>query len=146
VGEGEKNQVNTNERPAMRVQFKSHFELDVFKKALDVAMDLFEVSKAFPREETYSLTDQLRRAARSVCANFAEGWRKRIYEAAFVSKMNDCEAEAAEAQTWVAFAVKCGYLAWEKAVEFHSTYEEILRMLVSMRCHPEQWVITNPDR
>jgi four helix bundle protein len=125
----------------MRTQYRSRFELDVFKKAFDVAMDLFEVSKSFPREETYSLTDQLRRAARSVCANFAEAWRKRIYEAAFVSKLNDCEAEAAEAQTWIAFAVKCTYLDRDRAVGFHNTYEEVLRMLVAMRCHPDQWTI-----
>jgi four helix bundle protein len=126
----------------MRVQVKSHFELDDFKKAFDVAMDLFEVSKAFPREEMYSLTDQLRRAARSVCGNLAEAWRKRIYEAAFVSKLNDCEAEAAEAQTWIAFAVRCNYLDRDKGAEFHGTYEEILRMLVSMRCNPSQWTIS----
>lgn len=130
----------------MRVHIKSHFELEVFKKAFDAAMALFELSKAFPREEIYSLTDQLRRATRSVCANLAEGWRKRIYEAAFVSKLNDCEAEAAEAQTWIAFAVKCKYLDRERGVEFHNTYEEVLRMLVSMRCHPEQWVIPNSER
>jgi four helix bundle protein len=130
----------------MRVQIKSHFELDVFKKAFEASMELFEVSRQFPREETYSLTDQLRRASRSVCSNLAEAWRKRIYEAAFVSKLNDSEAEAAETQTWVAHAVRCNYLDRERGLGFHNTSEEILRMLVHVRCHPEQWTIPTNDR
>ena len=71
-------------------------------------MRVFELSKAFPREERYSLTDQIRRASRSVCGNIAEGWRKRNYPAAFVSKLKDAESEAAEAQVWIQFAVECG--------------------------------------
>ncbi len=104
-------------------------------------MKLFVASKAFPREEVYSLTDQVRRSSRSVCANLSEAWRKRIYEAAFISKVNDAESEAAETQTWVAFAVKCEYLNREAGVELHTLYEEVIRMLVSMRCHPEQWIV-----
>jgi four helix bundle protein len=73
-----------------------HQDLDVYRKALDAAMRIFEVSKSFPREETYSLTDQVRRASRSVCANLAEAWRRRRYQASFVSKLNDSEGEAAE--------------------------------------------------
>lgn len=125
----------------MGQQIKSHFELEVYKKAFDAAMKLFVASKAFPREEVYSLTDQVRRSSRSVCANLSEAWRKRIYEAAFISKVNDAESEAAETQTWVAFAVKCEYLNREAGVELHTLYEEVIRMLVSMRCHPEQWIV-----
>jgi four helix bundle protein len=128
----------------MATPIRSHFELAVFKKAVDVAMSLFDVSKMFPKEELYSLTDQMRRSSRSVCANLAEAWRKRIYEAAFVSKINDAEAEAAESQNWVMFAVRCGYLDRDAGLELHNRYEEVLRMLVAMRTHPEQWVV-RPD-
>jgi len=87
---------------------QSHEELEVYQMAFETAMRVFE-SKAFPREETYSLTDQIRRSSRSVCSNIAEAWRKRRYEAAFVSKLNDAESEAAETQTWIQFAVECNY-------------------------------------
>ncbi len=120
---------------------ESHFQLDVYKKAFDAAMTWFDVSKGFPKAETYSLTDQGRRASRSVCANLAEAWRKRMYEAAFVAKIADAEAEAAETQTWVAFAVRCEYLDRAVGVTMHTTYEEVIRMLVAMRAHPEKWVI-----
>ncbi len=92
---------------------RSHEELDVYKLAFEAAMRIFEVSKGFPREEVYSLTDQMRRSSRSVCANIAEAWRKRRYEAAFVSKLNDAESELAETQTWICFAVEWGYLTVE---------------------------------
>ena len=71
----------------------------------------------------------------------AEAWRKRIYEAAFVSKVNDSESEAAETQTWIAFAVKCGYLDRNRGLELHGVYEEIIRMLVAMRREPTKWTI-----
>lgn len=83
-----------------------HQELDVYKKSFESAMVIFQRSKTFPREEMYSLTDQIRRASRSVCANIAEAWRKRRYEAAFIAKLSDAEGEAAEVQTWIEFAVK----------------------------------------
>jgi four helix bundle protein len=88
---------------------QSHEELDVYKMAFEVAMRIFELSKDSPRVETYSLTDQIRRSSRSVCSNIAEAWRKRRYEAAFMSKLNDSEADPAETQTWLDFAVECGY-------------------------------------
>src|SRR5882762_1268581 len=95
----------------MTVKIIRHHELDVYRKSFSAAMQIFEISKKFPKEETYSLTDQIRRSSRSVCANLAEAWRKRRYEAAFVSKLNDSEGEAAETQTWIEFAVRCGYLS-----------------------------------
>ncbi len=104
-------------------------------------MSLFDASKSFPKEETYSLTDQVRRSSRSVCANLAEAWRKRRYEAAFVAKLSDCESEAAETQVWLQFAVECGYLDRDRAAAFYSTYEEILRMLVTMIDKPTLWTI-----
>jgi four helix bundle protein len=87
-----------------------HHELEVYRKAFEAAMRIFEITKSFPKEETYSLTDQIRRSSRSVCANIAEAWRKRRYEAAFISKINDAEGEAAETPTWLEFSVKCEYL------------------------------------
>ncbi|MFO0845780.1 MAG: four helix bundle protein [Gemmataceae bacterium] len=125
----------------MASKIVGHGELEVYRKAMDVAMRLFELSKGFPREETYSLTDQVRRASRSICANLAEAWRKRTYEKAFVCKLSDCEGEAAETQVWIEFAVKCGYVQREVAVPIYQAYEEILRMLVAMRNTPENWVI-----
>jgi four helix bundle protein len=86
-----------------------HGDLEVFQRAYDHAMRIFDLSKSFPKEETYSLIDQIRRSSRSVCANLAEAWRKRRYEKAFVSKLSDSEGEAAETQVWLAFAFRCGY-------------------------------------
>src|SRR5947209_16046055 len=125
----------------MGVRITSHRELDVYQKAFAVAMEIFEASKPFPKEETYSLTDQIRRSSRSVCANLAEAWRKRRYEGAFLSKLNDAEAEAAETQVWIEFAVKCGYLCAEAARPFYQCYDEVLAMLVSMIHNPDQWLI-----
>ena len=89
---------------------KSHEDLVVYQKAFEAAMKIFKLSKKFPVEERYSLTDQIRRSSRSVCANLAEAWRKRRYKAAFIAKLSDCEAEASETQVWIKFAVKCEYL------------------------------------
>ena len=120
---------------------QSHEELDVYRLAFDAAMRIFQVSKGFPREETYSLTDQIRRSSRAVCSNIAEAWRKRRYEAAFVSKLNDSESEAAETQTWVRFAVECGYLSQEQGQELHQTYDFVIGKLVNMIIHPKPWLI-----
>ncbi len=109
-------------------------------------MALFELSKSFPREETYSLTDQMRRSSRSVCANLAEAWRKRRYEAAFISKLNDSEGESAETQTWIEFAVACQYLDRDQARELFKTYDEIIGMLVTMIGKPHQWVMPTGRR
>jgi four helix bundle protein len=119
----------------------SHRQLDVYQRAFDASMRLFEASKRFPREEAYSLTDQLRRSSRSVCANLAEGWRKRCYPAAFAAKLIDAEGEAAETQTWIEYATRCGYLDREPAAELYEAYNGILATLVGMRTHPETWVI-----
>ena len=113
----------------------------MYKKAFDVAMQIFDASKAFPKEETYSLTDQIRRSSRSVCANLAEAWRKRRYEAAFIAKLSDCESEAAETQVWLQFAVECGYIDRDRAAPFYLLYEEILRMLAAMIDDSASWKI-----
>ena len=119
-----------------------HFrDLEVYQLAMDAAMKLFELSKRFPLEERYSLTDQVRRSSRSVCANIAEAWRKRRYPNAFVSKLSDAEAEAAETQVWIEFSVKSGYVPSEQADEIDRQYENIQGKVVNMLNHPEQWRI-----
>ena len=123
------------------VKIQRHTDLDVYTKAFDSAMDIFHASKVFPKEEMYSLTDQIRRSSRSVCANLAEAWRKRRYEAAFVAKLSDAESEAAETQVWLEFAVKCNYLERDQAATLYQSYEETLRMLVAMINAPQSWVI-----
>ncbi len=125
----------------MKARIKTHRDLQAYQMAFDSAMKIFEASKRFPKEETYSLTDQMRRSSRSVSANIAEAWRKRRYEAAFVSKLSDAEAEAAETQVWLEFAVQCGYLERKIARELYLAYENILGKLVNMIWHPEQWTI-----
>ena len=109
--------------------------------AFDAAMKIFHLSKKFPPEEKYSLTDQIRRSSRSVCANLAEAWRKRRYEAAFIAKLNDCESEAAETQVWLKFAVKCEYLGLEKARELYATYNQILSGLVHLINQSHRWTL-----
>ena len=125
----------------MAQTIKTHRDLDVYQMAFEAAMRIFELTKSFPKEETYSLTDQIRRASRSVCSNIADGWRKRRYEAAFVSKLNDAEAEAAETQIWLEFSVRCNYLDAAVGRELYTTYDNILGKLVNMIMHPEQWII-----
>ena len=120
---------------------KTHRDLDVYQMAFGSAMQIFELTKRFPKEETYSLTDQIRCSSRSVCSNIAEAWRKRRYEAAFVSKLNDSEAEAAETQVWLEFSVKCNYLDAAVGRELYTTYDHVLGKLVDMILRPEQWVI-----
>lgn len=123
-----------------------HQELDVYRKAFDAAMQIFELSKSFPKEETYSLTDQIRRSSRSVCANLAEAWRKRRYEAAFIAKLSDSEGEAAETQTWLEFAVRCGYIEREAAKKLYLEYDEVISMLVSMIANSNKWILPSGAR
>lgn len=128
---------------AQRIQ--SHSDLLVYRKAFAAAMEIFELSKRFPKEEVYSLTDQIRRSSRSVCANLAEAWRKRTYEAAFISKLYDSAGEAAETQVWLEFAAACKYLDCGKANNLRATYDAILGTLVGMVTHPETWVISSKN-
>ena len=121
-----------------------HTQLDVYRKAFEEAMRVFEYSKKFPKEETYSLTDQVRRSSRSVCANIAEAWRKRRYEAAFLCKLSDAETESAETQVWIEFAVRCDYLERKTGATLFQTYDEIIRILVSMITNPKPWLFRKP--
>ena len=120
---------------------KYHWQLDVYKLAVDAAMDIFECTKSFPKEELYSLTDQIRRSSRSVSAQIAEAWRRRKYEAVFVNKLNESEGEAAESQGWLEYAVKCGYLNRNKGQQIHRNYDRILGKLVTMGNDPKRWVL-----
>lgn len=122
-------------------RIQSHDELDVYKMAFESAMRMFEISKRFPKEETYSLTDQICRSSRSVCANIAEGWRKRRYEAAFINKLFDAEAEAAETQTWLEFAFECEYVPAEVMKELKKTYDYVIGKLVKMIINPAPWIL-----
>ncbi len=118
---------------------KSFRDLAVYQKALEQAMRIFEVTKRFPKEEQYSLTDQIRRASRSVCTNIGEAWRKRRYPAHFVSKLTDADAEDTETMIWLDFALKCGYLGVKDHVELSAEYDQIGKMLGSMIVSPEKF-------
>jgi four helix bundle protein len=108
---------------------------------MDAAMRIFELTKRFPAEEKYSMVDQMRRCSRSVCTNIAEAWRKRRYEAHFVSKLSDSEGEAEETRVWLEFAWRCCYITAEERDELDDTYDKILGQLVRMIDHPDQWTI-----
>jgi len=130
----------------MSGKISRHQDLDVYKKAFGAAMRIFELSKHFPKEEIYSLTDQIRRSSRSVCANIAEAWRKRRYEAAFIAKLNDAEGEAAETQTWLEFSVRCEYMEKEIGRELFKEYDEIISILVSISNNPQKWVLPSGQK
>lgn len=120
---------------------KVYRELEVYQAAFGAAMEIFEVSKRFPIEERYSLTDQIRRSSRSVCANLGEAWRKRRYQAAFIAKLTDCQAEATETQIWLEFAVNCQYLDAETGRTLAERYDQILGQLVNMVKNASNWTI-----
>jgi four helix bundle protein len=119
--------------------YRGHRDLKVYQLAYRLAMDIFRLSKSFPKEERYSLTDQIRRSSRSVCANIAEGFRKRRYPNMFVSKLADADAEATETQVWLDFACDCGYLEPAQHSALIQSYEEVGRMLGSMLTQPEKF-------
>jgi len=121
------------------MKIQKHQDLLVWQKAMDTAMLVFQVTNTFPVQERYSLTDQMRRASRSVAAQISEAWRRRRYRAAFVNKLNEAEGEAAEMQTHIEIARRCGYLSDSTAADLDLAYEEILSMLVSMSSHPDKW-------
>jgi len=113
-------------------------ETKVYKLAFEVAMEIYEVSKTFPKEEVYSLTDQIRRSSRSVCANIAEAFRKKIYPAHFVSKASDADTENSETGVWLDFSVSCKYISPEKYKSISDKTQEVGRLLWHM--------INNPDK
>ncbi len=114
-------------------------ELKVYQLAFEGARKILLLSKSFPKEETYSLTDQIRRSSRSVCVNVGEGYRKRIYPKHFTSKMTDADGEATETSIWLDFALNCKYISEDDFNDLQSKYQEIGRMLNSMANHPEKF-------
>ena len=114
-------------------------DLRVYQASFQAAMAIYQLSKSFPSEEKFSLTDQIRRSSRSVCANLAEAFRKRRYPKNFVSKLSDCEAEAAETHVWLDFALACDYVTIEEYEKLYKEYDMILGMLVKMIVEPEKW-------
>lgn len=104
-------------------------------------MQIFEISKSFPSEEKYSLTDQIRRSSRSISGNIAEAWRKRRYEKSFVAKLSDSEEEAAATQVWLDYSFACKYKNEEIYNELYAKYDHILAMLVKMIFNPKQWTL-----
>ena len=118
---------------------RGHRDLKVYQLAYKLAMQIFHLSRKFPREELYSLTDQIRRSSRSVAANLAEGFRKRRYPAMLVSKLTDSDAEASETQVWIDFAFDCGYLSEANRNQLTSGYEEVGKMLSGMMADPEKF-------
>ncbi len=124
-----------------------HFrDLDVYQNALAAGLRVYELSKKFPMEERYALTDQARRSSRSVCANIAEAWRKRRYEAAFIAKLSDAEGEAAETQVHLEFAFRHGYVSRDEFLSLDDAYEKISGQLVKMINEPDKWLIKNSRR
>ena len=116
-------------------------DLRVYQNAYALAMELFELSKEFPSEERYTLTDQIRRSSRSVCANLREAWAKRRYPAHFLSKLTDCDGENSETDTWSDFAMSCGYLTTERHKELTGECSFIGSMLGKMINNPDPFII-----
>jgi four helix bundle protein len=116
-------------------------ELRVYQNAIEAAMKIFEITKTFPADEKFSMVDQMRRSSRSVCANIAEAWRKRLYKAHFVSKLSDSAGEGDETRVWLELAFRCKYISEQTFNELDSTYDLILGQLVKMMNEPDNWTI-----
>ena len=123
----------------MAEKINSVRDLVVYKLSFAAAMDIFQISKRFPPEERFSLTDQVRRASRSVCSNLAEAWRKRRYRAVFINKLTDAQQEASETQTWLDFCLACKYIDTETFERLDQEYEKILGMLNSMEMKADKF-------
>ena len=123
---------------------KSAKDLKVYQAAYALAMEIFAISKAWPAEERYSLTDQIRRSSRSVCSNFREAWAKRRYAAHFVSKLTDADGENSESDSWLDFARDCGYLSQDDHSRLSGQAEEVGAMLGAMIKQPSPFVINSP--
>ena len=123
----------------MSEKIRTHRELRVFQLSFESGMEVFNLSKSFPKEETYSLTDQVRRSWRSVSGNIAEAFRKRRYPKSFVAKLSDAEGEAAETQVWLDYALECRYIDKGNHAPLNDKYDHIIAMIVNMINKPENW-------
>jgi four helix bundle protein len=125
---------------------RGHKDLKVYQLAYTLAMQIFHDSKLFPKEERYSLMDQIRRSSRGVATNIAEAFRKRRYPNMFINKLSDSDAEAAETQVWLDFSRDCSYLSKERYEQLTKGYEEVGKMLGSMMATPEKFKINSEGR
>ena len=122
-------------------KIRSYKDLKVFKLAFEIALEIHEISKSFPKEEKYSLTDQIRRSSRSICANIGEAMRKRRYPKNFVSKLSDSEAELSETEIWLDFALEFNFIDKEKHNSLYDKLEHVSAMLINMSNNPNKWTI-----
>lgn len=120
---------------------RTHKELRVYRSAIELSVEIHRISKSFPEDERFSMTDQIRRSSRSVCANLAEAWRKRRYAKAFVAKLSDAEAEAAETQVWLVLAQHHEYITREAVARLDDSYDKVLAQIVIMIDNPEKWSV-----
>jgi len=120
-------------------RIRTHKDLRVYMLSFEVAMEIFEISKSFPKNEEYSLTSQIRRSSRSVSGNIAEAFRKRRYPKSFIAKLSDAEGEAAETQVWLQYAFSCNYISLEVYNAMDEKYNHIIGMIVNMIIEPEKW-------
>ncbi len=123
----------------MSEKIKTHRDLKVFQLSFEAGMEIFQLTKTFPKEETYSLTDQIRRSSRSVSGNLAEAFRKRRYPKSFIAKLSDAEGEAAETQVWLDYALACKYMDQKTHEILIDKYDHIISMIVIMISKPENW-------
>lgn len=129
--------MSQEKQKSKKIQY--HWQLDVYKLSVEAAIEIYELSKSFPKEEMYSLTDQIRRSSKSVSEQITKGWRRRKDVAEFVLKMNEAEGEAAETQVWLEYSVECLYIPREEGTRLHKKYDQILGKLVNIGNHPEKW-------
>jgi len=122
-------------------KIESFKDLIVYQKAYKLAMEIFEISKSFPKEEKYSLTDQMRRSSRSVTSCLAESWAKRRYEKSFVNKLTDSLGEENETEVWLDYSKDCKYIQKETHTRILSEYDEVRKMLISMINNPDKWCL-----
>ena len=120
-------------------------DLNVYRNAMDAAVEIYEITRGFPSEERYSMTSQMRRASRSVCANIAEAWMKRLYRAAFVAKLSDSLSEAAETIVWLEMAERCDYIERQYRLRLEGKYREIIGQLVKMTNQADQWLVKDEE-
>ena len=122
-------------------KIRSHKDLKVYQLAYEAALEIHEITKSFPREERYSLTDQIRRSSRSVCANLAEAWRKRRYPKNFILKLSDSESESGETQVWLDLSESFSYIDHKTHDDLYDKYEHIIAMLINISNKPENWTL-----
>ena len=139
LGEGARIPLEGKSKPNIMKSIRTHKELIVFQISFQAGMEVFEITKIFPKTEVYSLTDQIRRSSRSVSGNLAEAFRKRRYPKAFISKLSDAEGEAAETQVWLDYALQCRYIEHSRYLKMYDVYDHILAMIVNMRNNPHHW-------